>query len=308
MLETSARLLRLLSLFQGRRLWSGPDLAARLEVTSRTLRRDVDKLRSLGYPIHSTAGAEGGYRFGGGSTMPPLLFDDEEAVAVALGLGCAAASIEGMEEVSIRALSKLEQMLPPRLRHRVSTLQGMIVTPSGSRPSVAAHLLSGIASACRDQETLRFRYRDHSGAATARLVEPHRLVHTGHRWYLVAWDANRSDWRTFRVDRIQSRLTSGSRFSPRQPPARDLAAYVTRGVAYAPPSRARIKLLAAAETVAKRLPAGIGIIEPIDEQSCFFEVGAPTYESLAMHLALLGIDFEITDPPELVEQVRGCAT
>ncbi len=167
MLETSARLLRLLSLFQGRRLWSGPDLAGRLEVTSRTLRRDVDKLRSLGYPIHSTAGAEGGYRFGGGSTMPPLLFDDEEAVAVALGLGCAAASIEGMEEASIRALSKIEQMLPQRLSHRVSALQGMIVTPSGSRPSVSARLLSGIAAACRDQETLRFRYRDHGGTAKA---------------------------------------------------------------------------------------------------------------------------------------------
>ena len=201
MLETSARLLRLLSLFQGRRLWSGPDLAGRLEVTSRTLRRDVDKLRSLGYPIHSTAGAEGGYRFGGGSTMPPLLFDDEEAVAVALGLGCAAASIEGMEEASIRALSKIEQMLPQRLRHRVSTLQGMIVTPSGSRPSVAATTLRDRCRV-RDQDIEIPLPRSSGTAVPAR--RPHRLVHTGHRWYLVAWDANRADWRTF-VDRIQSR-------------------------------------------------------------------------------------------------------
>jgi predicted DNA-binding transcriptional regulator YafY len=265
----------------------------------------VEKLRTLGYPIQSTSGAEGGYRFGAGTTVPPLLLDDEEAVAVAIGLGCAATgSIEGMEETSIRALAKIEQMLPQRLRRRASSLQAMIVTPSGSRPTVAAQLLSTIAAACRDQEVLGFRYRDHAGIASARMVEPHRLVHTGHRWYLVAWDTNREDWRTFRVDRMQAKLTTGGRFAARQPPARDLAAYVTRGVAYAPPCRARIKLAAAAETIAKRVPPGIGLIVPIDEASCFFEAGAPTYESLAMHLALLGVDFEVSEPPELVEQVR----
>ncbi len=192
MLETSARLLRLLSLFQGRRYWTGSDLAERLEVTSRTLRRDVDKLRTLGYPIHSTSGAEGGYQLGAGSTMPPLLLDDEVAVAVAIGLRYAAAgAVEGVEEASVRALSKIDQILPPRLGRRVAALQTVVVMPSRSGESVDARTLSVIAGACRDHETLRFRYRDHAGAASARSVEPHRLVHTGRRWYLVAWDSDR---------------------------------------------------------------------------------------------------------------------
>jgi predicted DNA-binding transcriptional regulator YafY len=305
MLETSARLLRLLSLFQGRRYWSGADLANRLEVTSRTLRRDVDKLRSLGYPIHSTSGAEGGYQLGAGSTMPPLLLDDEEVVAVALGLrGAATGSIEGIEEASLRALSKIEQMLPPRLGRRVAALQTMIVTPAGAPSPVDGRTLSTIAGACRDTETLRFPYRDHAGRASQRSVEPHRLVHTGRRWYLVAWDSDRKDWRTFRVDRIERRLTVGPRFTPRDPPARDLAAYVSRGVWYAPPCRARIKLFAPAEVIAERVPSGIAMIEPIDSASCYFEIGTSTFESLAMHLAFLGVDFEVTGPGELVEQVR----
>jgi predicted DNA-binding transcriptional regulator YafY len=232
MVETSARLLQLLSLFQGRRYWSGYDLAGRLDITTRTLRRDVDKLRSLGYPIHSTAGVEGGYQLGAGTTMPPLLLDDDEAVAVALGLRCAAAGgIEGIEESSVRALSKIEQILPPRLGRRVAALQAMIVTPDGTGcTSVDARVLSVIAGACRDQEILRFRYSDHAGAASARSVEPHRLVNTGRRWYLVAWDSDREAWRTFRVDRIQPRIATGPRCAPRDPPARDLAAYVLRGL------------------------------------------------------------------------------
>ena len=305
MLETSARLLRLLSLFQGRRYWSGPDLASRLEVTSRTLRRDVDKLRTLGYPIHSTSGAEGGYQLGAGATMPPLLLDDDEAVAVALGLRCAATgTIEGIEEASVRALSKIEQILPPRLGRRVAALQAMIVTPPGTKSSVDARTLTVIAGACRDYETLRFRYSDHAGIPSTRSVEPHRLVNTGRRWYLVAWDSDRNDWRTFRVDRIRPRLTTGPCFAPRDSPARDLAAYVSQGVGYAPPCRARIKLLVAADVVASRLPPCVGLIEPIDEHSCFFDTGSSTFESLAMHLVLLGVDFELTEPAELVEEVR----
>jgi predicted DNA-binding transcriptional regulator YafY len=305
MLETSARLLRLLSLFQGRRYWSGCDLANRLEITSRTLRRDVDKLRTLGYPIHSTSGAEGGYQLGAGATMPPLLLDDEEAVAVALGLRCAAAAaVEGVEEASMRALSKIEQILPSRLGRRVAALQTVVVMPTGRESSVNARTLSIIAGACRDGEVLRFRYQDHSGTASSRSVEPHRLVSTGRRWYLVAWDSDRKDWRTFRVDRVQPRLTTGPRVAPRDPPARDLGTYVARGVWHAPPCRARIKLLASAQVVAERLPPCIGLIEPIDEQSCFFDMGASTFESLAMYLVLLGVDFELKEPLELVEQVR----
>ena len=305
MLETSARLLRLLSLFQGRRYWSGHDLAARLEVTSRTLRRDVDKLRTLGYPIHSTSGAEGGYQLGAGTLMPPLLLDDEEAVAVALGLRFAASgSVEGVEEASVRALAKIEQILPARLARRIAALQSVVVMPARSESSVHARVLSTIAGACRDLEMLRFRYCDQGGTVSARSVEPHRLVNTGRRWYLVAWDADRKDWRTFRVDRMQARVTTSDRFVPREPPSKDLATYVSRGVWMSPVCKARVKLRVAAEVIAARLPPGIGFIEAIDERSCFFEIGAPSYERLAMHLVFLGVDFELREPPELVEEIQ----
>jgi predicted DNA-binding transcriptional regulator YafY len=168
---------------------------------------------------------------------------------------------------------------------------------------VDSRLLATLAGACRDNEGLRFRYRDHAGAATAREVEPHRLVNTGRRWYLVAWDGLRTDWRTFRVDRTQ-RATPGPRFVPREPPARDLAAYVARGVWTAPPCRARVKVLASASALAEHLPPCIGMIEPIDDGSCYLETGASSFERLAMHLVLLGADFEVSKPPELVEQVR----
>ncbi len=308
MMETSARLLRLLSVFQGRRDWPGADLAGRLAVTSRTLRRDIDKLRTLGYPIHSTSGAEGGYQLGAGAQMPPLLLDDDEAVAVALGLRFAATgSIEGVEEASVRALLKIEQILPPRLGRRVAALQAMVVTPVGEGAAVDARTLATIAGACREHEMLRFRYRDRVGAASARSVEPHRLVNTWRRWYLVAWDTARKDWRTFRVDRMERcAVAAGSRFLPKEPPVRDLAAYVTRSGINAR-CRARLKLFAAAAAVAERLPPCIGLIEAIDEQSCFFETGASTYENLAMHLSLVGADFEIIEPVELVEEVRRLA-
>jgi predicted DNA-binding transcriptional regulator YafY len=304
MLQTSERLLRMLSLFQGRRYWSGNDLAERLEITSRTVRRDVDKLRSLGYPIHATSGVEGGYQLGAGSNMPPLLLDDEEAVAVALGLRCAATgAVQGVEEVSVRALAKIEQLLPARLARRVALLQSMIVTAPVAESAVGAGTLSAIAAACRDQETLRFRYQDYAGTATVRSVEPHRLVHTGRRWYLVAWDTTREDWRTFRVDRIQPRISTGARFEARQPPSRDLAAYVTRGMSFSEVRRARIKLLAAAEMIRKRIPQGIGTVEPCGENACILDVGAASYESLAMHLVFLGVDFEVSEPEELVREI-----
>jgi predicted DNA-binding transcriptional regulator YafY len=308
MLETSARLLRLLSLFQGRRYWSGADLADRLEVTGRTLRRDVDKLRTLGYPIHSTSGTEGGYQLGAGTEMPPLLLDDEEAVAVALGLRYAATgSIAGVEEASVRALLKIEQILPPRLGRRVAALQTVVVAPSGPGASVDARTLSTVAGACREHEMLRFRYRDKAGAASARSVEPHRLVNTWRRWYLVAWDTARKDWRTFRMDRMERCATAaGVSFVPREPPAPDLAAYVTQSGVNAR-CRARLKLFAAAATIAERLPPCIGLLEPIDEKSCFYETGASTYENLAMHLSLVGVDFEIIAPVELIEEVRRLA-
>lgn len=305
MIETSARLLQLLSLFQGRRYWSGADLSERLEVTSRTLRRDVDKLRTLGYPIHSSTGVEGGYQLGAGSTMPPLLLDDEEAVAVALGLRAAAAgTVQGVEESSMRALAKIEQILPPKLARRAAALQAMVVTSVAAKSApVDAKLLSVLAGACRDLETLRFKYSDHSGSATSRTAEPHRLVNTRGRWYLVAWDTNRAAWRTFRVDRIQPRVTTGARFVPRDPPAQDLAAYVAQGAWHAPECRARVKLMASVQSIAERMPPCFGLLEPIDDRSCYIDMGGGTYESLAFHLGLFGVDFEVTGPPELLTQL-----
>ena len=308
MLETSARLLRLLSLFQGRRYWSGAELAERLEITARTLRRDVDKLRSLGYPVHSATGAEGGYQMGAGTTMPPLLLDDEEAVAVSLGLRLAAGgNVEGVEEASMRALSKIEQILPARLGRRVAALQAAIVMPGRAESAVDARMLSILAGACRDLESLRFRYRDYGGAVSERSVEPHRLVHTGRRWYLVAWDTGREDWRTFRVDRMEEKVAAGARFEPREPPAKDLAAYVAKGAWTSPRCRARIKLLVAADEAARHLPPHVGMIEAIDERSCWFNAGAPSFESLATHLVFLGMDFELSEPAELVEHVSRLA-
>jgi predicted DNA-binding transcriptional regulator YafY len=309
MLQTSARLLRLLSLFQGQRYWSGADLAQRLEVTGRTLRRDVDRLRSLGYPVHSTTGAEGGYQLGAGATLPPLLLDDEEAVAVAIGLRTAASgTVAGIEEASMRALLKLEQVLPERLRRRVAALHASIVPISGGGPTVDLKTLSTIAGACRENERLGFGYRDRGGAASARNVEPERLVHTGRSWYLLAWDTGREDWRTFRVDRIEGRVSPGARFTPRRLSDEEAAALVSRAVAYAPyPHRATVRLHASAAAIAQRIPPTVGILEAVDEASCLLRTGAGCPAGLVTYLASFGVDFEVVDPPELMEEVRQVA-
>jgi len=308
-LNTSARLLRLLSLFQARRYWSGADLAGRLDVTARTLRRDVDRLRSLGYPVHSTSGTAGGYQLGAGANLPPLLLDDDEAVAVALGLRTSASgSVGGIEEASVRALLKLEQVLPPRLRQRVAALHGFIV-PLGRRgPMVDAERLSAIAGACRDHEGIRFLYHDRTGAPSGRDVEPHRLVHTGYRWYLVAWDLVRKDWRTFRVDRIAGKLKTSTRFKPRRPPEGDFAAFVSKSLASVPyPFRARVTLHAPVEAVTQRVPPSAGTLEAIDQHSCLLHTGSHSLEGLTIHLMLLGVDFQVHEPPEFIDHLRRLA-
>jgi predicted DNA-binding transcriptional regulator YafY len=307
--QTSARLLRLLSLFQAQRYWSGADLAHRLDVTARTLRRDVDRLRSLGYPVHSTSGTAGGYQLGAGAQLPPLLLDDDEAVAVALGLRTSAnGSVAGTEEASVRALLKLEQVLPPRLRHRVAALHGFIVPLSRRGPTVDAERLSAIAGACRDHEGIRFLYNDRAGAPSTRIVEPHRLVHTGYRWYLAAWDLTRKDWRTFRVDRIAGKLKTSTRFKPRKPPEGDFAAFVSKSLASVPyPYRARITLHAPVETIAKRVPPSAGILEAIDSDSCILNTGSHSLETLAVHLLWIGVEFRVHEPPELVDHLRHLA-
>lgn len=310
MLNTSARLLRLLSLFQAQRYWSGADLSRRLEITGRTLRRDVDRLRSLGYPVHSTSGVEGGYQLGAGANLPPLLLDDEEAVAVALGLRTSAqGGVSGIEEASVRALLKLEQVLPPRLRHRVTALHGFVVPLENRGPSVDANLLSAIAGACRDCEGIRFKYQDRAGSPSLRVVEPHRLVHTGHRWYLVAWDISRKDWRTFRIDRIEGKPKTSTRFKARTPPGGDFGKFVSKSLSQVPyPIRARVTLHAPLETLAKRIPPSAGVLEAIDSSSCVLRTGSHSIEGIAMHLAWLGVAFQVHEPTELIEHIRALAS
>ncbi|WKX69603.1 YafY family protein [Streptomyces sp. XD-27] len=308
MLETSARLLRLLSLLQAHREWSGADLADRLGVTARTVRRDIDRLRELGYPVHSAPGTAGGYRLGAGAQLPPLLLDDEEAVAVAVGLRqSAGGGVQGIEETSVRALAKLEQVLPDRLRRRVSALTAFTVPMVGraAGPGADPAVLTELASTCRDSERLRFEYRDHGGGTTRRTVEPHRLVCAQRRWYLVAWDVEREDWRTFRADRITPRPPHGPRFTPRRPPAEDLAAYVSEGVSTrAYTERATVLLKVSAEVAAEGVSPTAGVLEPVDERSCLLHTGAHSLDVMVIHIVLLGYDFEVREPAELTEHVR----
>lgn len=301
MLPPSARLLRLLGLLQTQRDWPGPLLAERLGVSTRTVRNDVEKLRGLGYPVHSTTGVTGGYRLGSGAALPPLLLDDEEAVAVAVGLRSAAGgTVAGIEETSVRALAKLEQVLPSRLRHRVAALAGAVVALPGSGPAVDANVLTAIAGAIRGRERLRFDYADHDGAMTRRDTEPHRLVHTARRWYLVAWDGTREDWRTFRVDRMTPKIPNGPRFVPRDPPDPDVAGYVSRGTAQALwRHHARVRLHVPIAAVQDRVTPAIGTLEPLDDQHCVFTTGADTLPMLALYLGMLDVEFEVLDPPEL---------
>jgi predicted DNA-binding transcriptional regulator YafY len=306
MLQTSARLLRLLSLFQAQRDWSGVDLSSRLKVTARTLRRDVDRLRSLGYPVHSNSGVAGGYQLGAGANIPPLLLDDEEAVAVALGLRTSAmGAVSGIEEASVRALLKLEQVLPPRLRSRVAALHGFVLPLENRGPTVDAERLSFIANACRDHEAIRFTYHDRTGSPSTRSVEPHRLVHTGYRWYLAAWDLTRRDWRTFRVDRVQGKLKTSIRFKPRKPPEGGFATFVSKSIAHVPnPYSARVTLHGAVEALSKRISPSLGALEAIDQRSCLLHTGSHSLEAITIHLLFLGVDFRVHEPPELIGYIR----
>jgi predicted DNA-binding transcriptional regulator YafY len=308
MLETSARLLRLLSLLQAHREWPGAELAGRLGVSARTLRRDVDRLRELGYPVNASPGTGGGYRLGAGAELPPLLLDDDEAVAVAVGLRTAAGQgIDGIGETSVRALAKLEQVLPNRLRRRVSALNSFTVPMlRGSLPSsVDPAVLTELAHLCRDSERLRFAYEGHDGTPSRRSAEPHRLVCTERRWYLVAWDLDRQDWRTFRVDRITPKPPHGPRFVPRDPPAEDLAAYVSQGVstrAYA--THAVVRLFAPLAEAREHISPSAGVLEAEGPDTCLLRCGAGSLDVMVIHVVMLGFDFEVLEPAGLVDAVR----
>jgi predicted DNA-binding transcriptional regulator YafY len=311
MLETSARLLRLLSLLQTPREWPGPELADRLGVSTRTIRNDVERLRTLGYPVDATRGAVGGYRLGAGAAMPPLLLDDEEAVAIAVSLRTAAGgAIAGIEETALRALTKLQQVLPSRLGRRVDALQSYTVSIGAARsgPTVDGATLALLAAGCRDGERTRFGYLDHVGTSSSRSVEPHRLVNWGRRWYLLAWDLDRDDWRTFRVDRIEQPTGVGLRFPERPSPGGDAAAYVRQGSqAMQWKFRARLVVHAPAATIAEKLGPAAESVEILADDRCLLSVGSGSAASMASWLGFLDADFDVLDSPELVVELRKLA-
>jgi predicted DNA-binding transcriptional regulator YafY len=310
MSQTASRLLELLSMLQGRRDWSGNELADRLEVSGRTIRRDIERLRQLGYPVDSLTGLAGGYRLRAGTAMPPLLLDDEESIAIAVGLRTAAgASVAGIEEAAVRALVKVEQVLPAHLRRRVGALGSATFTLPVAGPTVDPRHLTAIAAACRDSECLRFAYRSRDGTDSRREVEPHSLVNHGRRWYLIAWDRRREDWRTFRIDRLTRPASTGMRFTPRGLPASDPAAFVRQSIAGAPNRfEAVVTLHTAAEEIKGRIPAYWGAIVPIDNQTCELRTGDDDLKWLALRIAMLGVDFEVHEPPELLEHLRTLAS
>jgi predicted DNA-binding transcriptional regulator YafY len=306
MANAAGRLLDLLSLLQARRDWPGRELCDRLEVSARTIRRDVERLRELGYPVESMTGPAGGYRLRAGTAMPPLLLDDEEAIAIAVGLRTAAStSVTGIEETAVRALVKLEQVLPTHLRRRVQAL-GQATSTLGLRrgPEVDPQCLTVLAAACRDHERVRFAYTARDQADTRREVEPHALVNAGRRWYLVAWDRGRDDWRTFRVDRLTKPVSTGARFTPRELPGRDPAAFVERSLRSAPRRYdARVTLHAPYEEMRERRWLG-GTVTAIDERRCEYRASDDDLDWLAMRIAFQGVEFEVHEPPELIERLR----
>jgi predicted DNA-binding transcriptional regulator YafY len=305
MVQTSARLLALLSLLQMRREWTGQELADRLEVGPRTIRRDVDKLRSLGYPIGAAPGVAGGYRLGAGGELPPLLLDDAEAVAVAVGLRTAASSaVSGIEETSVRALAKLEQVLPGRLRRRVSALSGATSAFAVEGPQIDPDMLAAIATACRDGNRLRFTYVAKDDRTSHRHAEPSAVVHSGYRWYLVAFDLDRDDWRTFRIDRIKGRVRPVERGRIRTVPGGDPAAFVQQQLrsAFDEPdaSPGQIRIDVSATEIAKRVPSRYATIEPDGEDSCIVTTRGAWSRQFLLWMTLLDEPMQIIGPPELV--------
>ncbi|MER7459249.1 YafY family protein [Micromonospora sp. NPDC126480] len=298
---TTERVLRLLALLQRRPSWTAAELAAELRVTDRSVRRDVERLRALGYPVHATAGVGGGYQLGAGTRLPPLLLDDEEAIATAVSLRLASGgTVSGVGEAALRALAKLDQVMPPRLRAEVRAVHAATETLVGPGVEIDAELLVTLARACRDAVRVRFRYAGRDGAEGERTVEPVRMVATSRRWYLMARDVDREDWRTFRLDRMRDVVSTTWRFRPREHP--DPVAYVQRAVTEAPYRHvARVRLHAAANQVRALVPPQVGRVEEDRDGWCVLVVGGDDLDWLAMHVARLGFEVAVLEPPELRE-------
>lgn len=313
MRDPSGRLLRLLSLLQTPREWPGGELAERLGVTARTVRRDIDRLRELGYPVHATRGGAGGYRLTAGAAMPPLLLDDDEATAIAIGLRTAAAgAVTGAEDASLRALAKLEQVLPHRLRPRVAALTEAAVAlpPQDPAPPAAdPGVLALLAAACVTREHVRFTYTAAAGRETRRLAQPHRLVAAGRRWYLLAHDEDRGDWRTFRADRITGPHRTGVRGPERRlPGGADAVSWTMDALAGGSGTiRARLLLHVPIAEAAPQITAWQGVLEPAGDRSCLLHTRSDSLRYLAHRVALLPVDYTLLDPPELAGHLAAIA-
>ncbi|CAN7270442.1 helix-turn-helix transcriptional regulator [Knoellia sp. LjRoot47] len=311
MLQTSTRLLALLGQLQARDIVSGVELGARLGVGERTIRKDVERLRELGYPIDSVRGPAGGYRFGDHGRLPPLLLEPDEAVAVAVGLG-AVAAVRGVEESSVLALAKLEQVLPDRLRRQVRALhESTDVGPANTAtnveaPEVDVALLAELAAAVRDHEGLRFLHRPGAGDAEERVeADPYRLVSWQERWYVVARRRPTGTWQAFRVDWLTLRVPGAGRFVPAPLEGGDYAAFVLRDVAFSGwKVHCRIAVDAPADEVLGRINPTVGVVETVDEGHSVLVTGGDSVEVVAVWIGMLGLDFHVTEPPELVEHVR----
>lgn len=298
------RILDLLSLFESRPRWQAAELADRLDVTERTVRRDVTRLRDLGYPVEAEAGPAGGYRLGAGRSLPPLLLADDEAVAVALGLRLATRyGLTGVDDATIAALAKLDQVLPSRLRERITAVTSstvFVARPASGR--VSPDLLLVLAQGCRDLERVRFRYRAGNGAESERRVEPYRLVSATGRWYLVAFDLDRAAWRTFRVDRMSDVVPSGHRFVRREEP--DAATMVAEGIAIGAYERqAEVLLRATLDECAELVPSTIGTLEDAGHGT-MLRLGFDDLDWIARYLASLPVPCEVRQPPDLRAALR----
>ncbi|MDT9593521.1 WYL domain-containing protein [Nocardioides zeae] len=317
MASTSARMLRLLSLLQTHRFWTGMELSERLEVSDRTLRRDVERLRELGYPVEAMRGHAGGYQLQAGAALPPLLVEDDEAVAIALALRAAASgAVAGLEESALRALTKVVPVMPPKLRRRMDAIATQTTQAPRRGPALDATVLTRLAQCCRDDERLRFAYAARRSTVEGaplprRHVEPHSLVTIGQRWYLVAWDLDRRDWRTFRVDRISDADPSRVRFAPRSlPDGLDALAFVRRSTESAPRAYdVRVLVHADATTVARHVMTW-GRVDPVEPDPttggprCRLTTSADWLDGPLWLLGEIDADFVVESPPELVERVR----
>lgn len=307
MSDTTARVLQLLGLLQSRPVWSGPELAERLGVTTRSVRRDVERLRDLGYPVQASQGIGGGYQLGAGKALPPLLLDSEEAVAVAVCLRLAAGgTVAGVGEAAVRTMAKLDQVLPARLRAQVSAVQQSTITLDSNPVTVDSVALLALAQGIREHVRVTFAYESRSGERSERRVEPYRLAATGRRWYLMAFDLDRDDWRTFRLDRMADVATGTWRFTPRESP--DAEEFIRKAMAHGGYQyNARLRMAAGAETIRRMIPPSVGTVTPIDDDTCELRIGAEDLDIMAAHLPRFGVDFVVLDPPELRDALQRVA-